>query len=665
MKMKRMGLLVFVVGLSACGGSDSGNTNIDRPSLPPTSIAPTTGNLTPLIDEKTVQIFGDSQTQAGGAVGFALIPKGTQQVDLISWQQIAGPALTFLANNSQTLGFDVPKSGNYSLSVTVQLVGETQPNTYIVDFSADTAQQKAAIRLDHTASELAKVSLHVGIPDGKTIENIVWTQLAGPKAQNVETQDEFLFFDAPSVTADSVLAYSANVSYTDETSDTDEVLVTVKNVDFDSNGLFYGNNTIVSEDMYAYRAKSPFKDSLERCVYNNYIPNQPVCTFRDLPLIGMQTRQPSVEDVLNRTLVSHEWMGDRFADYLQLSAAGPDMINMLRGVTAVVISYDVRPSFYWAATGAIYLDANNFWQSPTERDTLNDQPDYRSDFGSDLQFSVFWRYTKDNDYYPKTRIAKQSRVARNFSDVEASIAWLMYHELAHANDFFPPGLWSSISQNTTPLRYFRDNGTSSDVLSATYPLSSSEMHELAQVRFRDTTSTSTQRDYRGADIETFFTPDIAADFYSYLTDREDFATLVGHYMMLYRLDAEADVAIIDGRTSNDEPLVVWGQRNRIREDRLENRIVYAVNRVYPELNDIRGTLRSLPDPVMMTPNQGWFENLNISPQALNPLSKNNLNRWLGQKNVERNKLTPSQLKALEKKDTRDIHQGRLHTKFEN
>ena len=151
MKMKRMGLLVFVVGFSACGGSDSGNTNIDRPSLPPTSIAPTTGNLTPLIDEKTVQIFGDSQTQAGGAVGFALIPKGTQQVDLISWQQIAGPALTFLANNSQTLGFDVPKSGNYSLSVTVQLVGETQPNTYIVDFSADTAQQKAAIRLDHTA----------------------------------------------------------------------------------------------------------------------------------------------------------------------------------------------------------------------------------------------------------------------------------------------------------------------------------------------------------------------------------------------------------------------------------------------------------------------------------------------------------------------------------
>jgi hypothetical protein len=331
---------------------------------------------------------------------------------------------------------------------------------------------------------------------------------------------------------------------------------------------------------------------------------------------------------------------------------------MLRGVTAVVISYDVRPSFYWAATGAIYLDANNFWQSPSERDTLNDQPDYRSDFGSDLQFSVFWRYTKDNDYYPKTRITKQNRVARDFSDVEASISWLMYHELAHANDFFPPDMWSSISQDTTPLRYFRDNGTNSDILSATLPLRSSEMHELAQVRFRDTSPTSAQREYRGADIESFFTPDIAADFYSYLTDREDFATLVGHYMMLYRLDAEADVAIIDGRTAGDEPLVVWGQRNRIRESSLEDRIVYAVSKAYPELNDIRTTLRSLPESIMMTPNQGWFENLDISPQTLNPFGKHSLNSWLGQKPVYRNTLTPSQLKALEKDDSRDIHQGK-------
>jgi len=85
MKIKLMSLFVLGIGLSACGGSDSGNTTTNRPSLPPTTIAPTTGNLTPLIDEANIQIFGDSQTQAGSAIGFALIPKGAQQIDVISW----------------------------------------------------------------------------------------------------------------------------------------------------------------------------------------------------------------------------------------------------------------------------------------------------------------------------------------------------------------------------------------------------------------------------------------------------------------------------------------------------------------------------------------------------------------------------------------------------
>ncbi|MFT4652509.1 MAG: hypothetical protein ACJA0G_001877 [Kangiellaceae bacterium] len=659
MQTNVIGLLLICLGLAACGGSDSGNTSSNRPSLPSTAIAPSSGMVTPLIDNQTIQIYGESQTQAGGAAGFALVPKGNRQVDIISWQQAAGPALVFLADNSQTIGFDVPISGNYSLLVNVQMIGENQPSIYTVDFSAAPGQQRTAIRLDHTATELSKVSLHVGVPEGKTVQNVVWTQLGGPQAQNIQYQDEFLFFDAPSVIADSIIKYSADVSFTDGTNQTDDVFVTVKNVSFDTNGLFYGNNNIISEDMHAYRQNSPFKNALQRCVYSNYIPNPPVCTFQDLPLIGMQTTNPSVEDVLNRTLVSHAWMGDRFADYLQNSAAGLDMLNMLRGVTAVIISYDVRPSFYWSATGAIYLDANNFWQSPAERDTLNDQPDFRSDFGGDLQFEVFWRYTKNNEYYPKARISKQNRIEKDFSDVEASISWLMYHELAHANDFFPPQSWSTISTSTTPLSSFRNNGTSSDILSATLPLRSSEMHALAQVKFKNTTPTSTQRNYTGTDVEGFFTPDIAASFYSYFTEREDFATLVERYMMLYRLDAEADVAIIDGRTSSDEPLVVWGQRNRISESSLQDRTVFAVNKVYPELGNIRDVLQTLPAPVLMIPNQGWFENLQISPLDTTPFTNRSLNRLVGGEELRVSKaLTSAQKNFLEQEASQHIHMGR-------
>jgi hypothetical protein len=327
------------------------------------------------------------------------------------------------------------------------------------------------------------------------------------------------------------------------------------------------------------------------------------------------------------------------------------MLNLLRGVTAVVISYDVRPSFYWAATGAIYLDARNFWQTPEERDTLNDVPDFRSDFGSDLNFSVFWRYTKDNDYYPSARIAKQDRINRSFEDVEASISWLMYHELAHANDFFPPSSWASVSTNTTPLAYFRNNGTNSDILDDDFPLRSDQLHSLAQVRFANQTPTSTERNYRGTDIEGFFAPDIASSFYSYLTEREDFATLFERYMMLYRLGSEADVAIIDGRTNSDEPLVVWGQRNRITQGSLEDRTVFTVSRVYPELGNIRNTLRSLNSPILMTPNQGWFENLEISPVApgTNAVSS---------RAKQARKFSRQEIEQRVFSDTRFIHDGR-------
>ena len=113
------------------------------------------------------------------------------------------------------------------------------------------------------------------------------------------------------------------------------------------------------------------------------------------------------------------------------------MLKLLRATNAIVISYDIRPSFYWVATGAIYLDANNFWRTPQERDTLNTRPDYRSGFGSELDFTTSWRYVKNGAYYfPNISTANVAdRLPRDVSDVEAALSYLLYHELAHAMTF--------------------------------------------------------------------------------------------------------------------------------------------------------------------------------------------------------------------------------------
>ena len=610
-------LIFSVFALFACGGGGSDSSVPPRPA-PAVPSAPAAPALTPLVDSTNLQIFGDAQTSAGASAGFAIIPKGNNRITSVNWSQSAGPDVSILAHNSQTIGFDVPAAGSYSFTATVNVNGTTE--NYTVNLSADAFDPtQGNIRLDHTVTELGKVSLHVGAPTNKQVTSVNWSQISGPRPQNLNVDDEFLFFDAPSVSQDSVIAYRAQISYSDGSSAIDEVFVTVKNVAFNTNGLFYSNGDYISEDMHAYRANSPYKQSLETCVYNNNIPGTPSCTLNDLPLIGSVSPNPSIEDILNRTLVSHAWMGDRFAEYLANSAAGPDMLNLLRGVTAIVISYDVRPSFYWVATGAIYLDANSFWRLPAERDTLNDQADFRSNFGSELQFRFFWRYVKDNQSYPAARYAKDDRTERSFADLEASLSWLMYHELAHANDFFPPTIWASINRNQTPLNYFNNNGTSSDILSDRFPLRSDELHQLAEVRFRNTDPTDTQKAYRGSDVQGFFTPDISPSFYSYLTDREDFATLVERFMMLHRLGADSDIAIIDGETNNDF-IVTWGQRNRIASNALQDRTVFAVARVYPELGDIDTLAQSLPEPLLMDTTRGWFGNLVLPASA----STNNL-----------------------------------------
>lgn len=615
-----------IVILTGCGGSD----DTSLPPLDPITPDPIVGSIEPLISTANYEVYGSEQTRVGSSEGFAIIPSSNNQIQSVRWQQNSGPSLTILANNSQTIGFDVPEAGNYALQANITL-SNNQTFSQVVTFNAEESANTAAIRLDHTVTELGKVSLHITGDSEKTIQSITWEQLAGPSAQNITYNDEnrFMFFDAPAVSQDAIMQLEATITYEDGSEDSDTSLLTVKNVNFESNGLFFGNNDVISEDMHAYRDNSPYKDEIERCVYSNQIPNPPTCTFNDLPLIGMETRTPSIDDILDRTLVSHQWMGDRFKDFLTDSVAGEDMLALLRGVTAVVISYDVRPSFYWSATGAIYLDANNFWQTPMERDTLNDQPDFRSDFGSDLQFDMFWRYTKNDEYYPERTVDKEDRVARNFANVEASISWLMYHELAHANDFFPPSSWSSLVGNTTPLSYVRNNNQISDSLDQIYPLRSDIMHNLAQVRFRNETPTAVERNYRGTDVEGFFVPDIAPSFYAYFTIREDIATLVERYMMLYRMEAEADVAIIDGRTPgpDDEPLVVWGQRNRISDDSLEDRTVYAVERIYPELGDIRGILQSLTEPVLMRPNEGWFENLVLNNPQGESISRSQIQKF--------------------------------------
>ena len=614
-------LFLSVSILVGCGDGD--NTGSTR--LPPGAAPPSPIDLEKFPPKESVNglniyypdVFFQNQTAS-----FAVTTTEATALKNIQWQQRSGPPLTFLAAHTQVIGFDVPEAGDYQLELLAITTSNQQINRTFSFRAKASDKDNTSIRLDHAAVEQAKVSLRVDTQNRAT-RSVRWEQLSGPAVNDIQTQDELIFFNAPNVEQDSIIQFQATVNFADGSSATDTSLVLVKDTAINPDGFFPGaTDKVVTTDVFPYIKDGPYSDILVDCIYNNQLERS--CSFQTLPLIGTEYTSPTIEQVLSRLVVSHQWLGNRFKQFLEESATSEDMLKLLRATTAIVISYDIRPSFYWTATGAIYLDAQNFWVEPEERDTLNEQPDFRSNFGRDLRFIIPWRYVKDNGYYfaLSSDYPVEQRNSKGFNHFEADITWLMYHELAHANDFFPPSSWGQLDPTSSPLEHYNQTPAASDSFASTFPLISSDMHSLAQVSFLGAEATASQKSITAQEVESYFTPDSAPAYYSYSTIREDYATLFERFMMLYRLNVNADDAIIS--TENNEALnVTWGQRDRVNHPSLQLRVKEVVNNIFPEL-DVEAIQATLPSPILMTPNVDWFSNIQLSASDSNNASAKNI-----------------------------------------
>jgi len=594
--------------LTACGGG-GGDSSSTPPTPSPPPIDPTLAKPQSLSDNAIFSVYADTQAQSGESIGLAIVANANIVLNSVKWTQLSGPTVTILATQSQAAGFDVDLAGNYQFQVTATAT-TGQSATELVDVSVQqNSATKANIRVDHTVSEQANVSLRMDPSTLETPSAWQWKQIAGSVSVVLEAQDSFVFFDAPSVIKDEIVVIEGSMTLNNGEVLTDTSMIVIKNVEINSDGFFPRfSERIVTTDMFAYNENSPYKEALARCVYDNQVGSS--CLFSVLPLIGSEFSQPAIDNILDRVFVSHQWMGDRFKQFLENSATSEDMLKLLRATTAIVISYDVRPSFYWTASGAIYLDAANFWMTPGERDTLNARPDFRSNFGNDLQFIIPWRYIKDNDlYFRNADYPRSERKTKVFADMEANVAWLMYHELGHANDFFPPSSWSSLASSTSPLVYSNDTDANSTGFANAFPLTSSQMQSLAQVSFAGNTATNTQKAYTASRVSDFFIPDSAPAYYSYSTIREDYATLFERFMMAYRLGVTADVAMVE---IDDDGLlpVAWGQRNRINDPKLRTRAEFVIKQILPDIN-LASAFDGFAAPQLFQPGVGYREQLNL------------------------------------------------------
>jgi hypothetical protein len=605
----------MAVLLTACGGGggSSGSTN-----TPP-----------PVVAGCGITIVADATVASGKTAGASALSCGGPLTS-ITWTQVSGPAVSLPASGTPTVAIETGTTGVIRLKADAVLSdGVAASATTDITVGPAVTGSYLTLRVDHSLRPGTDTSIRAWpvLASGETLTSIVWTQIAGPTVTMDTTDQRLLMFKAPDSATDVALKFRATMTTSSNKVDSDEVIVSIDRQAAKPNGYIFERTARV----HPYRAASAYAGVLARCSYDiglYYVSdsNQNLCPTSTLPLLQTEAgvgAVPTVSQIMNRVLVSHDFLGANFEAFLTNQDASGDLRRMLAGVTTIVLGSHVRPSFYTAGTGAIYLDANQLWLTPEQRDVVTEVPDYRLAFDDALNFTGVGRMVKNNDYVLPVYSAT-ARVNRPAAELVYVLGRLMYHELAHASDFFSPAdrnlnpalsIWRNVVDRITARTL------PSDALAAAYPLMSAEMKGLGQVLYQGTTPTATQKAYTAAQVGSFFASDVASDDYAYSTSgntasREDLAMLFEEFMMAYRHGAQYDVGYTNKYESgpSGDLIVAWGQRGRIGLPTIKPRVKLVVQRIAPWID--LAAVDALPAPIQMTVGNTWQQNLAITPGLL-------------------------------------------------
>lgn len=363
-------------------------------------------------------------------------------------------------------------------------------------------------------------------------------------------------------------------------------------------------------DLKPFLSDAPHAEQLVGCVKANSPWSS--CSVSTLPPLAMETPEPGITDIMQRVVVSHPWMGQRFQQLL--TQLPDDMFYLFGAVTAVVIDADIRPSYYWKMTGAIYLDPASLWLTLDEKDSISRKEDYRAGNESEMRFRVYGRQSINGaDAYRGYNL--DSTEPRPLSDMVLPMANLLFHELAHANDHFPRHSYHTV------VRSGRISGTidnlhqqhSSTLLRGNYPLNATILFQVANIFYRGFTPSEAQTFWNAGDMGDAFADDGANDTYAYSSQYEDLAMLFEEAMMYIHFGVERELAFIEAPEQKypdcGEAYMAWGQRNRIGDPWVKERLKYVLQQILPD-RDYGQRIDDIPEPTQLVAGTDWCDMVN-------------------------------------------------------
>ena len=558
--------LVAAVALQGCGGGGSGGSG-PPPNRPPTA----SFTATPASGPPPLAVTFDASASRDGDGSIS-----TYAWDFGNGATGAGRTVehTYEDSGAFEVSLTVTDDDSAQASATNEVVVNVPPSARIL---ADPVDGVAPVTVSFDASESSD-------SDGD-IASYEWE--VGDNAPTSGAMLEYTF-EEPGV-------HAVRLTVTDDLGGAGEVVFEVNARD-DAGVAF--TVPYVSDGTHA--------DLLRPCAYGGDTV-QRTCTVGELPFLGAEFDQPTVDNVMSRVLVSHRWMGDRLKQRLHTFPA--DIRLLARSITVIVIASDIRPAYYWAGSGAIYLDADFFWETPEERAVVTMEEDYRSGFGNDMQLRIPWRMVRNNVPLGLTAAGESAPRAERLPPF---LAFLLYHELTHAADFMPVSKVSSLDPNWSPWQAISTHQAdwTSSRLAREHPLRSELVLQLARIFFHGMPPTPEQLALLPDDVVDAFASDGAVDFYSYASRFEDVADLHDAILMSYHHGFEKDVGIIGTEAdTRAESIVAWGQRGRVTDANVIDRLRLVIDQMYPgDAQALHGYLNDRPAPLAMRRGETWAAN---------------------------------------------------------
>lgn len=367
-----------------------------------------------------------------------------------------------------------------------------------------------------------------------------------------------------------------------------------------------------------YRSDGPYAVQLRRCALAE--GELQSCAFTDLPMLGMQHVYPAIDDIMDRVLVSHQWMGQRFEEALHELPV--DVRVLMKPITAIVLAEDIRPSYYRSVTSTLYLDGYHFWLSSDEKSTFADlliSGDSSKAAGS-LPFHAWWRYVKEDDFAYRLW-GDWAADKRDIEQTVLPLAATLFHELAHANDYFPPEYLQTIDLEWTvaEARAHLQSQRVSEALYRRAPLNSPLLERIAGAIHLNVELTGDDATLTADDVGLAFQMGIASDDYAYISRFEDVAMLFEEAMMVRHFEVLRDVAYVHLPSDESDPgcddyLVAWGMRNRIADARVRPRALQVAQAILPS-HQWQSFFDELPPAQFLTFGSGWCQSLIVGNDA--------------------------------------------------